>query len=71
MSKPTHGKGDNRRDNFSAFQKSSYWDKKDPKAPYGRCPTCDEPGVFRERRPDGYDTCFNGHKYKSSDSITK
>tara|TARA_R110000744_G_scaffold35775_3_gene82661 strand:+ start:1366 stop:1542 length:177 start_codon:yes stop_codon:yes gene_type:complete len=29
MSKPTHGKGDNRRDNLKSFRESSYWDKEE------------------------------------------
>lgn len=34
-------------------------------APYGYCPECGEPGVTRERRPDGDDKCVNGHRYPS------
>lgn len=34
-------------------------------APYGYCPECGEPGVTRERRPDGDDKCVNGHRYQS------
>lgn len=36
------------------------------KNPYGFCPICGNPGVTRERRLDGNDTCSNGHTYKSS-----
>ena len=32
---------------------------------YGFCPTCGHPGVKRERRPDGDDTCEHGHVYPS------
>ena len=39
------------------------------KAPYGYCPLCNKPGITRERRPDGDDTCVNGHKYKSSTAM--
>ncbi len=34
-------------------------------APYGFCPQCGAAGLFRERRPNGDDTCDNGHKYPS------
>ncbi len=37
---------------------------------YGRCPKCMGLGVTRERRPNGNDTCVNGHTYSSSDAIT-
>ena len=36
---------------------------------FGYCPTCGAPGVSRERRPDGNDTCQNGHEYPSSQSL--
>lgn len=36
---------------------------------FGYCPTCGAPGVGRERRPDGNDTCQNGHEYPSSQSL--
>ena len=32
---------------------------------YGNCPHCGQPGQMRERRPDGNDTCVNGHVYRS------
>ena len=32
---------------------------------YGSCPMCGAPGNSRERRPNGDDTCENGHKYPS------
>lgn len=38
---------------------------------YGRCPECLGIGVSRERRPDGNDTCANGHMYPSRDAITR
>lgn len=34
----------------------------------GYCPYCGAPGKTREKRPDGYDTCENGHTYKSTAS---
>lgn len=37
--------------------------------PYGLCPKCGAPGVAREKRPDGNDTCRNGHIYPSKDAI--
>lgn len=39
------------------------------KNPYGYCPICKAPGKLRERRPDGDDTCRNGHTYKSSTAL--
>ena len=36
-----------------------------PTPPYGLCPVCGSPGLSRERRPDGYDSCENGHVYPS------
>ena len=39
------------------------------KAPYGYCPVCVAPGVERQRRPNGNDTCENGHTYKSSQAV--
>lgn len=38
---------------------------------YGYCPTCGSPGVTRERRPNGNDTCSNGHTYPSKDGVIK
>lgn len=35
------------------------------KLAYGRCPHCGADGKTRERRPDGNDTCANGHVYPS------
>lgn len=35
-------------------------------APYGHCPHCGAPGLSRERRPDGNDTCEKGHIYPSA-----
>jgi hypothetical protein len=34
--------------------------------PYGYCPHCGSLGVSRERRPNGNDTCGNGHVYPSN-----
>lgn len=34
--------------------------------PCGYCPFCGAKGVNRERRPNGFDTCANGHHYLSS-----
>lgn len=36
---------------------------------YGLCPMCGAPGVIRERRPDGDDTCANGHVYPARSSV--
>lgn len=36
---------------------------------YGRCPHCGAPGIQRERRPNGNDTCANGHVYPSSAAV--
>lgn len=35
---------------------------------YGYCPRCGAPTKDRERRPNGYDTCENNHKYLSKDA---
>jgi hypothetical protein len=37
---------------------------------FGYCPHCGAPGVNRERRPDGYDTCKDGHKYLTRHALT-
>lgn len=37
--------------------------------PYGLCPVCGQPGFARERRPNGNDTCPNGHTYPSRDAV--
>ncbi len=39
-------------------------------APYGYCPHCQKPGISRERRLNGNDTCESGHVYPSSASKT-
>lgn len=39
-----------------------------PPGPYGKCPTCGEDLVLRERRPDGDDICRGGHKSPSKDN---
>jgi len=36
---------------------------------YGFCPVCYATGISRERRINGNDTCKNGHKYPSKDSL--
>ncbi len=38
---------------------------------YGYCPLCTAPGVKRERRPNGDDTCKTGHTYFSSDAVNQ
>lgn len=38
---------------------------------YGYCPICNAPGVSRERRPNGNDTCSNGHTYPSASALVK
>lgn len=38
---------------------------------YGRCPACGGKGVKRERRPNGNDTCENGHIYPTDTRIRK
>lgn len=39
------------------------------KSNYGYCPTCGAPGVERERRLNGNDTCTNGHVYPSAKAL--
>ena len=36
---------------------------------YGYCPTCRSPGVMRERRMNGNDTCRNGHTYPAKNAL--
>lgn len=36
---------------------------------YGYCPKCGNPGLYRERRLNGDDTCLKGCKYKSSEAV--
>ena len=38
---------------------------------YGECPVCGDEGESRERRPNGYTVCVNGHKTKSSTWINQ
>ena len=38
-------------------------------AQYGFCPHCGAPCKLRERRPDGNDTCTNGHVYPSAAAV--
>lgn len=40
-----------------------------PAAPYGFCPHCARPGVQRERRPNGNDTCESGHVYPTAAAV--
>lgn len=40
-------------------------------SPYGYCPHCKRPGLTRERRPNGDDTCEAGHKYPSASALKK
>lgn len=35
----------------------------------GACPHCGAPGLTRERRINGNDTCMNMHKYKSNEAV--
>lgn len=37
---------------------------------YGFCPTCNAPGVTRERSPAGSTTCENGHHHSHSKFTT-
>lgn len=37
---------------------------------YGYCPRCLNPGEERERRPNGNDTCANGHVYPSRTALS-
>lgn len=37
----------------------------------GYCPECGAPGVQRERRPDGNDTCEKGHVYPSACALER
>jgi hypothetical protein len=38
---------------------------------YGHCPHCGASVKDRERRPDGNDTCANGHIYPSKSSVNR
>lgn len=38
---------------------------------YGYCPRCTAQGRTRERRPNGNDTCEQGHTYPSRDALTE
>lgn len=38
-------------------------------SPYGICPDCGAKGITRERRPNGFDICSNGHRYKSNKAL--
>jgi hypothetical protein len=42
-----------------------------PVAVYGYCPECGCEGVMRERHPFGNDKCTNGHRYPSSQALSK
>lgn len=37
---------------------------------YGNCPKCGAPGMEREWRPNGFDTCVLGHRYPSVDALS-
>lgn len=37
---------------------------------YGRCPKCGQPGLYRERRLNGNDTCIAGHIYPSREAVS-
>lgn len=37
---------------------------------YGLCPACGAAGAERERRPNGNDTCVNGHTYPSAHAVS-
>jgi len=39
-------------------------------SPYGYCPICGNPGLERERCPNGHDQCQLQHKYLSSDAVS-
>ena len=39
------------------------------KSAYGYCPVCGAPGSLRERRPNGNDTCVEGHIYASRQAL--
>jgi hypothetical protein len=41
------------------------------KHPYGYCPFCGQPGVSRERRPDGMDRGECGHIYRSAHALKR
>lgn len=41
----------------------------DEKSSYGYCPKCGAPGIQRERRIDGNDTCENNHVYPSAKAL--
>lgn len=41
-----------------------------PETPYGFCPECYKPGKSRERRPNGNDTCVDGHVYPSAKALS-
>ena len=49
--------------------KSIDWFTEKLHAPYGLCPHCGQPGEKRGRRPNGNDTCGNGHVYPSASSV--
>lgn len=42
-----------------------------PPAVYGHCPHCGHIGLRRERRPNGNDTCTNGHVYPSASAVKR
>jgi len=52
--------------------KGGSWEVREVKAttsPLGNCPECGVKGKSRERRPNGNDTCENGHVYPSKNAL--
>lgn len=46
-----------------------YVEQREKPAVYGYCPKCGAPGVMRERRLNGNDTCEKGHVYPSASAV--
>lgn len=65
-----YGKFSDGQDGFQALlEMRQFIDELEGKlSPYGYCPHCSKPGVARERRADGNDTCESGHVYPSRSS---
>lgn len=54
---------------LKAQPRGTIFDFQNPPKPnpvYGYCPMCNCAGSTRERRPNGYDRCENGHSYTSA-----
>lgn len=51
---------------FPGFRQPPAVVTKEMIAPYGYCPECGALGKRRQRRPNGDDTCMNGHTYPSA-----